>query len=134
VILGTKCPSITSTWIHELPKLIRSEHSFPRAEKSADRIEGAMIAGGDIANTGKEKALFRAGDVNPLLSQCFTKRTVGTFYIIAGHSTFTAAGEVTWGAEAAAKLRALLKPTSSFLNHSHIFSLTSHCKSPVAFF
>lgn len=31
------------------PALIVSEHAFPSSAKSAERIEGAMMAGGDIA-------------------------------------------------------------------------------------
>jgi len=31
-----------------------SEHALPRAPKSADRIEGAMIAGGDMARGSRQ--------------------------------------------------------------------------------
>ena len=36
------------TWSQSAPWEIVSEHAFPSAPKSADRIDGAMIAGGDI--------------------------------------------------------------------------------------
>jgi len=48
VIFGTKCPSIISIWSHEAPESIILEHSAPRFAKSAERIEGAMMAAGDI--------------------------------------------------------------------------------------
>jgi len=34
---------------HEAPESIMSEHSAPRLAKSAERMEGAMMAGGDMA-------------------------------------------------------------------------------------
>lgn len=36
------------TWSQSAPLPIVSEHSFPSFAKSADRIDGAIIAGGDI--------------------------------------------------------------------------------------
>lgn len=45
-----------SMWSHVAPWSIVSEHAAPRAPKSADRIEGAMIACGDMA--------FNVGSLN----------------------------------------------------------------------
>jgi hypothetical protein len=55
VIFGTKWPSITSIWIQVDLFSISIEHAAPRAAKSAERIEGAIIAGGVIVKRG----LFR---------------------------------------------------------------------------
>jgi hypothetical protein len=41
VIGGTKCPSITSTWITRAPAAITSSTCDPRLAKSADKIDGA---------------------------------------------------------------------------------------------
>jgi hypothetical protein len=49
VILGTKCPSIISICNQSAPRAIVFEHSFPRSAKSAERMEGAMMAEGAIA-------------------------------------------------------------------------------------
>lgn len=49
VMLGTKWPSIMSTCNQSDPFWIVSEHAAPRAAKSAERIDGAMIAFGGIA-------------------------------------------------------------------------------------
>ena len=38
----------TVTWIQSALSSIVSEHAFPRAPKSADRMEGAMMADGDM--------------------------------------------------------------------------------------
>jgi hypothetical protein len=48
VMLGTKWPSIMSTWSQSAPWPMVSEQALPKAPKSAERIEGAMIAGGAI--------------------------------------------------------------------------------------
>jgi hypothetical protein len=48
VMLGTKWPSMMSTCSQSAPWPMVSEHALPNAPKSADRIDGAMIAGGDI--------------------------------------------------------------------------------------
>ena len=45
VILGTKCPSITSTWIQSAPAASTDCTSSPSLAKSADRIDGAMRSG-----------------------------------------------------------------------------------------
>lgn len=50
VMLGTKWPSMMSMWSHVAPLLMVSEQALPRAAKSAERIEGAIIAGGDMFN------------------------------------------------------------------------------------
>jgi hypothetical protein len=42
-----------------------SEHAFPSSAKSAERIEGAIIAGGAMAKVGREsrfKLLFGGGE------------------------------------------------------------------------
>src|SRR5208282_2527898 len=43
VMLGTKCPSITSRWIQSAPAAAIARTSSPSLEKSDDKIEGAMI-------------------------------------------------------------------------------------------
>lgn len=48
VMLGTKWPSMMSTWSQSDPSSILVEHSLPRVAKSALRIEGAIMAGGDM--------------------------------------------------------------------------------------
>src|SRR5476649_999666 len=45
VRLGTKWLSITSTWIQSAPAASMASTSWPSAEKSADRMEGAMRTG-----------------------------------------------------------------------------------------
>src|SRR5215211_3050242 len=40
VMLGTKCPSITSTWIQSAPAASTVAISSPRRAKSAERIDG----------------------------------------------------------------------------------------------
>jgi hypothetical protein len=45
VMLGTKCPSITSTCTHSAPPLSMARTSSPSLEKSAARMDGAMIRG-----------------------------------------------------------------------------------------
>ena len=42
VMLGTKWPSITSTWIQSAPAASIARTSSPSRAKSADRIEGAI--------------------------------------------------------------------------------------------
>jgi hypothetical protein len=43
VMLGTKCPSITSTWITSAPAFSTALTSSARRLKSADKIEGAIF-------------------------------------------------------------------------------------------
>src|SRR6185503_16523011 len=45
VMLGTKCPSMTSTWTRPAPPRPAAAISSPSRAKSADRIEGARITG-----------------------------------------------------------------------------------------
>lgn len=47
-MFGTKCPSMTSMWSQSALCPIVSTQAAPRAAKSADRIDGAIIALGDI--------------------------------------------------------------------------------------
>ena len=42
VMLGTKWPSMTSTWIQSAPAASTARISSPRRAKSAARIEGAI--------------------------------------------------------------------------------------------
>jgi hypothetical protein len=51
VRFGTKCPSITSTWIQSAPAASIARTSSPSLAKSAERIEGA-ISSGRIAFSG----------------------------------------------------------------------------------
>src|SRR5271154_5057865 len=46
VMLGTKRPSITSTWIQSAPAVSTARTSSPNRAKSADRTEGAMMTDG----------------------------------------------------------------------------------------
>lgn len=48
VMLGTKWPSMMSTCSQSEPWSILSAHSLPSWEKSALRIDGAMIEGGHM--------------------------------------------------------------------------------------
>ena len=50
VRLGTKCPSITSTWIQSAPAAETACTSSPRRAKSAAKIDGDMRTGCFIAN------------------------------------------------------------------------------------
>ena len=52
VMLGTKWPSMISTWIQSALSRMSCEQADPRAAKSAERMEGAMMAGGDIVEFG----------------------------------------------------------------------------------
>ena len=47
VMLGTKCPSITSRWIQSAPAASTARTSSPSLAKSAARIDGAMTRGRD---------------------------------------------------------------------------------------
>jgi len=42
VRLGTKCPSITSTWMKSAPPASTVRIASPRHAKSAERIDGAI--------------------------------------------------------------------------------------------
>lgn len=53
VMLGTKWPSMMSTWSQSAPSSIFRAQSWPSLEKSALRMEGAIMAGGDMVN-GRE--------------------------------------------------------------------------------
>jgi hypothetical protein len=44
-ILGTKWPSMTSTWIQSAPAASTARTSSPSFAKSAAKIEGAMMSG-----------------------------------------------------------------------------------------
>src|SRR5580704_2707319 len=46
VMLGTKRPSITSTWIQSAPAVSTARTSSPNRAKSADRTEGATMIDG----------------------------------------------------------------------------------------
>ena len=48
VMLGTKWPSMISICSHEAPWPMVSEQAAPKAAKSADKMEGAMMACGAI--------------------------------------------------------------------------------------
>src|SRR5437899_3926407 len=49
VMLGTKCPSITSTWIQSAPAPSTARTSSPNRVKSADRTDGATRIGCMVA-------------------------------------------------------------------------------------
>src|ERR1700722_16602791 len=46
-MLGTKCPSITSSWIQSAPAASTARTSSPSLAKSDARIDGAMTSGRD---------------------------------------------------------------------------------------
>ncbi len=50
VRFGTKCPSMISTCSQSAPWEIVVLHASPRAAKSAERMDGEMMAGGDIVD------------------------------------------------------------------------------------
>ena len=70
-MLGTKWPSITSTWIQSAPAASMARISSPNLAKSAERIDGAMMSGRmaclrmPFANTGRA-AGQREGGQGPL--------------------------------------------------------------------
>src|SRR5678816_1911956 len=51
-MFGTKCPSITSTWIKSAPPRSTAAMSRPSAAKSADRMDGAICTVGARPMTG----------------------------------------------------------------------------------
>ena len=53
VMLGTKWPSMISICSQSAPCVMVVEHALPRAPKSADKIEGAMIAAGDMTTVDR---------------------------------------------------------------------------------
>ena len=53
VMLGTKWPSMISMCSQSATCPMVSEHAAPRAAKSADRIDGAIIAAGDMIQDGR---------------------------------------------------------------------------------
>src|SRR5262245_28646804 len=55
VMFGTKCPSITSTWIQSQPASSMARTSSPSRAKSAERMDGAMIM-----SLGAERSAIRA--------------------------------------------------------------------------
>src|SRR5881397_1591053 len=57
--LGTKCPSMTSTWMRRTPASSASDTWAPSRRKSAERIEGAISTGRVL--TGPPLASRRAG-------------------------------------------------------------------------
>src|SRR4029078_1682823 len=50
LILGTKCPSMTSIWTQPAPASSMARPSSPSFEKSAERIDGAIRTGRLISN------------------------------------------------------------------------------------
>jgi len=74
-MLGTKCPSITSTWIQSAPAASSARTSSPSLAKSADKIDGATMSGWSISppesavrltrRAGRGNAL-RRGRLDPL--------------------------------------------------------------------
>src|SRR5260370_40893964 len=60
VRFGTKCPSITSTWIQSAPADSTARTSSPSLAKSAERIEGATSSG-RIAFSGRASGNTRRG-------------------------------------------------------------------------
>src|SRR5919112_839328 len=51
VMLGTKWPSITSTWTSVAPPRSAASISAPRRAKSADKIEGAISTTGSLSES-----------------------------------------------------------------------------------
>src|SRR6185436_1743766 len=80
VILGTKCPSMTSTWIQSAPAASTARTSSPSLAKSADRIDGAIIKGRGIGGPpkrGSRNTLRRGGQCKPPLCPQFRGRLFG---------------------------------------------------------
>src|SRR5690242_2082754 len=67
VRLGTKCPSITSTWIQSAPASSIARTSSPSRAKSAERIDGAMRTGActDTSPSGSAHAFEARGRLYP---------------------------------------------------------------------
>src|SRR5580704_15153242 len=67
-MLGTKCPSITSTWIQSAPAASTARTSSPSRAKSPARIEGAMTRGCRISSVPGERLSNEDGrrDTEPL--------------------------------------------------------------------
>src|ERR671922_2184008 len=63
VIGGTKCPSMTSTWISRAPAAITSATWAPSREKSAERIDGATRR-----PPNRSRAVVAAGALSVLAS------------------------------------------------------------------
>src|SRR5215510_8008869 len=61
VMLGTKRPSITSTWIQSAPAASTARTSSPNRAKSADRTDGATRNGCMVA---PRSALFRGRPID----------------------------------------------------------------------
>jgi hypothetical protein len=57
VACRTSQKSVSRTWSQSAPWEIVSEHALPNAPKSADRIDGAMMAGGDMTGGSGESAV-----------------------------------------------------------------------------
>src|SRR5579864_4830100 len=69
-ILGTKWPSITSTWIQSAPAASMARISSPSLAKSAERIDGAMVSG---RMTVSERASPNTLSVNGQRGPCAEK-------------------------------------------------------------
>jgi hypothetical protein len=50
VVAGAKNGLCGGTWSQSAPWAIVSEQALPNAPKSADRMDGAMMAGGDMVS------------------------------------------------------------------------------------
>ena len=57
--LGTKWPSITSTWMRSAPAASTSRTSSPSREKSAERMDGAIMGGSRFRGSESQVVLRR---------------------------------------------------------------------------
>src|SRR5579872_255299 len=72
VILGTKCPSITSTWIIVPPPSAALATWSARYAKSADKIDGASSINGELSGDRLAK-FYHAGRPETLVVQAFSR-------------------------------------------------------------
>src|SRR5579859_2176495 len=91
VMLGTKWPSITSTWIQSAPAAMTSPISAPRRAKSAARIEGEMMSGLRVTVGGvpRRRPDHRAGGGGDRLggeAEVGEERAAGRGFAKAGHA------------------------------------------------
>src|SRR5882672_4491164 len=74
-ILGTKCPSITSTWIQSAPAASTARTSSPNLAKSAARIDGAIYSGRmTVSGWPSPNTLGANGQRAPPVCPQFSKR------------------------------------------------------------
>src|SRR5882724_9668456 len=83
---GTKCPSITSTWIRSAPACSASATCWPRRAKSAARIEGASFTVASCISPSLTLAIARSsvGRVKDALNRCVEQGVELGFGLLGG--------------------------------------------------